>query len=125
MDAGVFGPEGGMISAAYDLSIFIKALFEYQVINSQSLGEMLEFVPCKFDQDYYNEYGLGLMNWETIGGTGYGHGGSLTGFSTEMFYFPEKKTTLIVLCNVGILGESPTTQHYQDFLIDLTQTVFE
>lgn len=125
MDAGVFSAEGGLISTAYDIGLFIGALFDKQIINEQSLLEMMKFVPCEFPQNYYTQYGLGLMNWITAGGIGYGHGGSLTGFSTEMFYFPDRKTILIVLCNVGSMGTSPLDQHYQDFLFDLSKTVLE
>ena len=125
MDAGVFGPEGGMISTSYDLMLFIRALYTNKVLKPETLQEMMKMVPCVFPQSYYTHYGLGLMNWITPGGEGFGHGGSLTGFSTEMFYFPDKKTTIVVLVNIGILGESPLNDRYQDFLVDLAATVFK
>jgi D-alanyl-D-alanine carboxypeptidase len=95
--------DGGLISSAQDLAKFLKALLvDKTLLSPVSQREMLSFVE---DSEGDGEYGLGIGRWETTGATKMlGHTGSTTGFTSEMYYLPREKVTVILLINRG--GES-------------------
>lgn len=79
---------GGLVSTSTDLAIFIKALFENQLINKASLQKM---VAMKVTKKNHNRYGLGLYESEYNGDVFYGHYGF---FGTYLGYCPQKKITI-------------------------------
>jgi len=99
---------GGMISTAYDLYQFIKALFNGTLLSANSIKLMKETVPIPPDDMLnktigFDQCGLGIMRVTTPGGhTGWGHSGNMSGFSGQrMCYFPDIDTYFILVTNRG------------------------
>ena len=79
---------GGLISTNQDLSIFIKALFDYKLINKKSLKKMID---VKRTKEGENRYGLGIYESEYNGNIFYGHYGF---YGTYIGYCPENNTII-------------------------------
>lgn len=79
---------GGLVSTNKDLAIFIKSLFNFKLINNQSLNKMID---VKFTNDQENRYGLGIYESEFGGNIYYGHYGF---YGTYIGYCPKTKMVL-------------------------------
>jgi D-alanyl-D-alanine carboxypeptidase len=91
------GPAGAIVSTAADVARFARALFEGDLLGPASLATMTEVGP-----HHLRHYGYGLgveifkPNYET---TVWGHGGSLPGYRSSMWYLPSDGTVIVVLTN--------------------------
>jgi D-alanyl-D-alanine carboxypeptidase len=99
---------GGMVSTAYDLYLFAKAIFDGSLLSSGSIEQMEESVTIPQDEILhktmgFTECGLGIMKLVTPGGhTGWGHTGNIFGFGGQrIIYFPDIDTYFILLVNRG------------------------
>jgi len=90
---------GALYSTTADLLKWEQALFGGKVISKASLDRMI--APFK------NDYALGLVSVVEKGRRVIAHGGGIDGFNTHMAYYPDSKTTVIVLSNVA--GSVPGT----------------
>ncbi|MEM9548581.1 MAG: serine hydrolase domain-containing protein [Bacteroidota bacterium] len=82
---------GGLVSTNKDLAIFIKALFNLELINKESLQNMIDVT---YTKEHESRYGLGVYESEYNGNTYFGHYGF---YETYIGYCPETKT-LISYC---------------------------
>ena len=91
----------GIVSTVTDLYTLMESVFESQLISETSLEKMKTYILKKEGITEYL-YGLGII-FQDFGdyGTAIGHGGSLPGFTTEAWYFPEQNTYIIYQINVG------------------------
>lgn len=87
--------DGGIISTVDDLTIFVHALLDGDLLKDDSLAEMLD--GTVLGDDY--AYGLGIYSTETPFGGFWGHSGATAGFLGEMWYDPEADITVIALSN--------------------------
>ena len=100
----------GLYTNVFDLLKFSEALLEYKTLVSQnSLDQMLTFdMPLEEGADRL--LGAGTMkdfiNRPHTDEYAYGHRGRDLGYSADMFYFPEKGQTLVLIVNYGTDGES-------------------
>jgi D-alanyl-D-alanine carboxypeptidase len=78
------------VSTLSDLDVFLRALFEGDLITDSSLNEML---PSEGDDD-----GLGIWaeSDDVRGVTLYGHFGSRSGFATVAYYDPERHRSIVL-----------------------------
>lgn len=92
-------------TTAADFARWGRALFSGQVLEPDSLAQMLTFIN---PDDYGNEppifsgYGLGVVEWipEILQGEyGYGHSGSIPGYRAFLAYLPEHELTIVLLSN--------------------------
>ena len=82
---------GAMVSTARDLATWARDLYGGHVLAPDSLAQMLRFGS--------HRYGLGAER-RTIGGRrAWGHGGSLEGFETSMWYLPSLDASIVVMWN--------------------------
>ena len=106
--------DGGLISNAYDLNVFLTALFSGQIISQNSLTEMMNWQkPKEADPDFFPLcYGLGIFKMETPWGDAYFHSGDAIGYYACMAYFPERETTICwaVNGNYGKIDEFTSTK---------------
>ncbi len=92
VNEGVGLGDGGIISTAADLDLFIRALLDGEILEDDSLAEMTDF-------GAQSNYGLGISldsfeDWQLIG-----HDGATAGFQSSMHYDPESGLSIIVLTN--------------------------
>ncbi|NOX85028.1 MAG: beta-lactamase family protein, partial [Chlorobi bacterium] len=98
-DKTVLNPEvpnaaGAIISDMFDLKRFARALYKGELISEKTHQEQIKTLQMH-DAPEWVRYGLGIMD---LGGF-YGHNGTIFGFSTEMFYLPEKDAVIIINVN--------------------------
>lgn len=94
---------GGLVSTNEDLAIFIKALFNLEIINQDSLKKMID---VKFTKENESRYGLGVYEFIVNGDVFYGHFGF---YGTFIGYCPKTKTTL----SYSISQATPNFNPYQ------------
>lgn len=90
---GVGLGDGGIVTTAGDLALFMRALFGGKLL--KSLDAMMDWV----DDGEGSWYGLGLGYSETEWGAAFGHDGASSGFQSSALYLPEGDLVVIVLTN--------------------------
>ncbi len=114
--------DGGLISNPYDMSIFFQSLMNGQIINTNSLDEMLTWIsPNEPDSEFYPiQYGLGIFRIETPQGIAYMHSGDAIGYYANMIYFPDDSTTIVyaVNSNYGKIDQFVSTQSAIDHILE-------
>lgn len=83
---------GAIVSTTADLTAFITALFNLELIRDASLQEMKTF-------DGKMGRGIFIFTFDTD--TAYGHGGAIDGFRSLLYYFP-KENVAISVCSNGL-----------------------
>ena len=81
---------GAVVSTSSELTSFISALFNFELVNSTSLHNMLT---------QYGGYGMGIIRVSYQNKVVYGHNGVINGFSGTMIYIPEDEIALVFLSN--------------------------
>lgn len=81
---------GAIVSTPTDLSRFIEGVFTGKIISAASLEQM------KTAKD---GYGMGMFPAPFAAKKGFGHDGSIDGFTSMLVYFPEEKTTIAIVNN--------------------------
>jgi D-alanyl-D-alanine carboxypeptidase len=117
--------DGGLISNPYDMNVFFRALMNGQIINSNSLNEMLTWkTPNEPDPDFFPiSYGLGIFKIETDKGIAYMHSGDAVGYYANMLYFPGDSTTIVyaVNSNYGKIDQLVSTKEAMEKIINETK----
>ena len=67
----------------------------------------------------YVGYGEGIGS--SAGGKFWGHGGTISGFSTEMWYIPEEDATIVISVN---RSDETMDSHSGDVLLAVLKTLF-
>ncbi|SDM31943.1 serine hydrolase domain-containing protein [Kriegella aquimaris] len=98
-----FSADGGLISNAHDLNIFLTNLFQGNLLSDASLKEMMDWQsPNEQDsEEFVTHYGLGIFLIETDSGPAYLHSGDAIGYFASMVYFPNQKTTITWAVNAN------------------------
>jgi hypothetical protein len=81
---------GGVVSTASDLTEFFTALFNGEVVKTESLEQM---------KSMSNGYGMGLFSYPYNDKTLYGHTGGIDGFSSMTVYAPEENLAIAYTSN--------------------------
>ena len=101
---------GAMVSTARDLATWARALYGGHVLSPQSLAEMIDFGP--------QGYGLGARRTELGGRKAWGHGGSLEGFETSMWYLPTVDASIVVMWNRAPLESDGLADRFATRLVN-------
>jgi D-alanyl-D-alanine carboxypeptidase len=96
--------DDGMVATPMDALNFMKALMKGQLLNANSMQQMLTWVN---DWEGKPIQGLGIYNVRYSGQTGYGHGGAGIGSGCGLYYFPGKKVYVFMATNIGTLIDGP------------------
>jgi CubicO group peptidase (beta-lactamase class C family) len=91
--------DGAAISTAHDLQTYAKALGSGELLSPATQQQRTQFVPA-------GSYGLGL---ERAAGGLLGHNGAIPGYQSFMGYQPDKGVTVVVLANLILAPETPTS----------------
>ena len=91
-------PDGGLVTTATDLAVFLDALHSGQILAPETVSLML--TPHGFDGDGPEAYGYGMeLVVEKDQAIILGHGGADPGVSTIVSKYLESGVTVVVLCN--------------------------
>lgn len=85
------GGAGAIVSSAKDLTLFIEALFNNQLMSAESLKKMI----TPLNDDYCS----GIFYSKVEGQTIYGHEGSIDGFHSMLIYLPDHKIGVAFTAN--------------------------
>ncbi len=90
--------DGGIVSTAEDMMLFVHALLETKSLLSENiLHEMLQ---VKGE----DRYGLGIYQEQAGDELAWTHNGSASGFSGQYYYLPKAKMIIILLTNIAGSG---------------------
>ena len=89
---------GAMVSNTKDLDTFARSLFKGDLLEPQTLEQMLDTTPA-VDSGNYSSYGLGVGTIESPNRFWYIHRGQTLGYRSNMWYSPEEDLTYIELIN--------------------------
>ncbi len=92
---------GAMFATPYELSIWMKALFEGEFLSIASLELMKNTITLTPQL----KYGLGIMQQDVYGHQGFGHNGYIY-YGSSSLYFPEKGLTITLMTNDGSFNAS-------------------
>jgi D-alanyl-D-alanine carboxypeptidase len=92
-DMSIPGGAGAIVSTPSDLTKFIEALFSYKLVSEKSLITMKTLTAG---------YGMGMVQMPFYEKKGYGHGGGIDGFVSNLIYFPEDSLALSY-CTNGVV----------------------
>jgi D-alanyl-D-alanine carboxypeptidase len=126
MDEIGVGGDGGIAINAYELGIFLDELTKGNVISEKSLGNMKNWFDIKvyYEGAEHTRNGYGFEYYEKEYGDAYGHQGGISGFSSEMYYFPEQNVTLAILFNFAVATQV-NYDEYLNFTEELEKAIFE
>lgn len=92
------GGAGASYSTARDLYTWNEAFFKGKVLSRASLDAI--FIPVNSNSWQNLNYYHGWFIWNYRGNNFIGHGSGLPGYSANLLRQPEKKITIIILCNL-------------------------
>ncbi len=102
-DLSVKWAGGGIISTAGDLARYHIALDEGKLLKPETLARM--YTANVLPDGTKTEYGLGWMVFADSQGRGWvAHAGGATGGTTYLLRSPDRKTAVVILCNVESAG---------------------
>lgn len=117
-----FTADGGLISNSYDLAIFMTQLFQGNLLNQESLNEMMSWTAPKseYGDGFETFYGLGVFRIETAYGPAYLHSGDAIGYFASMVYFPDQAVTIswAVNANYGKVDELTQSKEAMEHIFD-------
>ncbi len=98
-----FTGDDGIYASAQDAATFIRQLMNGNVLTLESLTLMKTG-----NTGIKTDTGLGLMADKSFPyGQLYGHSGRGIGTTADVYYFPKRDMTVVILCNTGLRGSSP------------------
>jgi len=92
---------GGLFTTSENLARWSHSLFEGEILEDQSLNEMLNFIQFTPVANM-RAYGLGVQEFTLKASSGVraiGHGGGNIGTTTYMVYIPEHHVSIVVMIN--------------------------
>jgi D-alanyl-D-alanine carboxypeptidase len=119
---------GGMVSTPQDLTVWVRALLEGNILAQKQRAELLSLVSVKTGQPIAQTtpsdpggFGLGIFSVDepTLGGTFWGYQGSTIGYRAAYGYFP---TTGLIIC---IFTNSQTTSKNNELLSVLFPAIYD
>jgi hypothetical protein len=99
-----------MMSTPTDLARWARALYGGRVLSASSLERMVAFGP--------KDYGLGARGAIKGDRVAWGHGGSLDGFQTGMWYLPSIDASVVVMWNRWPHDTGKVTNRLAELLVD-------
>jgi D-alanyl-D-alanine carboxypeptidase len=107
---------GAMISDISDLGVWAKALYNGDLLSPETQQARLQTQPL--EGAGAARYGEGII--EGTEGV-WGHGGTISGFSTEMYYIPEQDATIVISVN---RSDETMDRHTGDVLAAVLKSLF-
>ncbi|MEL7407281.1 MAG: serine hydrolase [Cyanobacteria bacterium J06558_2] len=89
---------GAIVSNVEDLDTFARNLFAGDLLQPETLAQMLDTIPAT-DNENYSSYGLGVGTIESPNRFWYIHRGQTLGYRSNLWYSPQDDLTYIELIN--------------------------
>lgn len=89
--------DGGIVATAADIGTYIRALGAGDRLLSDPVRGALFGDTIETGEG--DDYGLGISVFPSRYGDVVGHGGALEGYLSEMYYYPDEDTTIVVFTN--------------------------
>jgi CubicO group peptidase (beta-lactamase class C family) len=105
--------DGGMYSSVDDLLQWARNMDEKK-IGGPLLDRMSQPGTLLNGKGLANGYGMGLVRDKYRGLETVSHGGALAGYRTILFRIPQKKLTIVCLCNTGSANPTQFAQQIAD-----------
>ena len=112
-----------MMATAHDYYLFIKALFEGQILSPSSIEQMLDLQKYPSSIDMGEGLGLEIVKTPLRDLTRAGHNGGSLGAANNVFYYLENGTTIVICSNFGGFLETPLSQKFYSALIGNKRTL--
>lgn len=116
--------DGGMVASAAELGRYVRALATGDAILTESARAVL-FDAVETDEG--DAYGLGISVFPSAHGDVVGHGGSIDGYTSEMYYYPAQDVTIVVFANAsdGYFAEAnPPGESFAELLAAVEALTF-
>lgn len=112
--------DGGIAANAYDVGIFLEKLMKGQLLSEESMAELTNWFelpePWVYEELGHTQNGYGIEYFNTPYGYAVGHTGSIFGFYSLGFYFPETDRSFVLLTNSATYDNTPKTNIYHEVL---------
>lgn len=96
-------PDGGIIANGYNVFQFYKSIFDQTLLSVNQFNKMVEtYSNLEIDNNFFKSisYGMGIYKLISHDNTiAYWHNGNVPGYSSEVYYFPDSDTTIVILKN--------------------------
>jgi CubicO group peptidase (beta-lactamase class C family) len=99
-DMSIPGGAGALVSTPSDLAKFAECLFNGKLISQASINQMTTM---------YDDYGMGIFTMPFNNKKGFGHTGSIDGFTSILSYFPDEKLAIAYITNGGAYSINDVT----------------
>jgi D-alanyl-D-alanine carboxypeptidase len=110
------GGAGAVVSTVTDLQTFARALYKGNLLKPETQKARLECLSIEGAPTWV-KYGEGIGKF----GRFYGHNGAIWGFSSDMFYLPEKDATIVISVN---RNDEDERSHADPLFFALTKIAF-
>src|SRR5262245_7442526 len=107
--------DGNLLTTIEDLAKWDQNFYDNKVGGAGFSQQML--ARTKLNNGEEIPYAFGLGNEEYKGLKAVAHGGGFMGFRTEMIRFPEKRFTVICLCNIGVANPGALARQVADIYL--------
>lgn len=104
---------GALYSTVGDMLIWDGALYSDRLVSARTLERM--FTPFK------NDYCYGLVHGKFGNRIGYGHGGGIRGFATQVIRLPNERVYIVVLSNFDWAKSSDIAKELSLLLFNTNQ----
>ena len=94
--------DGPVTTTAADMARFLRALLEERKMLSPATLQLM-MAPSRREKTY----GLGLARAESKWGLVLGHTGAVSGFNSEVWYYPARQTAIVFLTNGEYRSDDP------------------
>ncbi|MEL6461377.1 MAG: serine hydrolase [Cyanobacteria bacterium J06621_15] len=114
---------GAMVSNTVDLDTFARSLFKGELLEPETLEQMLDTIPA-IDNNNYSSYGLGVGTIESPNRFWYIHRGLVLGYRSNMWYSPQDDFTYIELIN-GFSDDNLVRDLLPPFRVGINDEAFD
>lgn len=106
---------GGLVSSSADLIRFATALRNGELLGTQSMRRLQEWSPSVRPDGVRSKHlvGQGIFKYDTPGGYFLGHGGSVLGYTANLFWHETVDLMIVILSNIGAMhaGQNLSVAH--------------
>jgi CubicO group peptidase (beta-lactamase class C family) len=109
--------DGGLLTTIDDLVLWDRNFYGNKLSGGQELIDLL-LTPGTLNNGNKQNYVFGLDVEQYKGSKLFGHGGAYYGFNSDLIRFPDKKLSVICLCNLSNIESGRLTRQVADIYLE-------